>query len=278
MKLKKVTVLILIMTLLCTLFSSCSAFEDNIPLTEEESDAVAEYMAYLFLKNTASYDKALVTPTPTPTPRPTLPSASKNEQETEESVVSATPAADSNNSTATDSDNDKASGEENNEASPVPTPTEIPDPMSKATTEFSKLFNMEEVEITFLGSKNLDSFEGSSYDFENSKNGSGATDISASSGKTLLFASFELKNTSDKPVVVNLLEQDITFMLDINLGKIYKPLSTVLENDLAFLVCEIKPGEAKQAVLVFETEKDLEINTAHFMAMKGDDTAIIKVK
>ena len=74
-------------------------------------------------------------------------------------------------------------------------------------------------------------------------------------GNELLVVSFEIKNMTDGDQLFDMHNMDVGYQLDINVGKIYKPLLTLLDNDLQFVNNTVKGQEKKNTVLVFEVPK-----------------------
>jgi len=93
-----------------------------------------------------------------------------------------------------------------------------------------------------------------------------------------LVASFLAKNISDKEKTLNLSNSKVLYQLDINVGTVYKPLLTLLENDLQYIDITIGAGKNKTVLLVFEVSKDIDISNINLIASKDDRTEIIEFK
>ena len=98
------------------------------------------------------------------------------------------------------------------------------------------------------------------------------TDFSLSprQGYQLLVAIFNIKN--------NLIKSGITYKLDVNAGTVYKPLLTLLKNDLQYIDLDLGSGKSKSVLLIFEVSKDAGISNINLMAEKADKTVNIKLK
>jgi hypothetical protein len=61
-------------------------------------------------------------------------------------------------------------------------------------------------------------------------------------------------------------------------GTVYKPLLTLLENDLQYIDITIEAGKTETVLLVFEVSKDVEISEINLIALKDERTEIIEIK
>lgn len=97
-------------------------------------------------------------------------------------------------------------------------------------------------------------------------------------GQDLLVISFKLTNETNKEISVKLQNSKIQYQLDINTKNMYKPLFTILDNDLCLLNTTIEAKGNATAIVVFRIKKDLNIENANLIISKDTKTAIIKLK
>ncbi|MFT4143650.1 MAG: hypothetical protein QM644_04285 [Mobilitalea sp.] len=102
--------------------------------------------------------------------------------------------------------------------------------------------------------------------------------LSPRQGYQLLVATFSIKNTLKETENINLIKSGITYKLDVNTGTVYKPLLTLLKNDLQYIDLDIGSGKSKSVLLIFEVSKDADISNINLKAVKADKTVNIKLK
>jgi hypothetical protein len=217
-------------------------------LTEEKSDAIAEYMAGLILKYDRNYNQEMFStaeltsknsgntvtqaPTQVPTPTPTLaPSQFPSQGDT----------------TAEVSDKDNSS-----------------------VTDYSML--------DVLKKKNFD-INYKSYRLTNTYPDD--TDkayfvLEPRNGYQLMVVTFTTKNLSKSSKTLNLSKDNFSYKLKIN-ETVYKPLLTLLENDLQYIDEKIGSGKTKKALLIFEISKDDKVTNGKLEVSKGKKTGSIVI-
>lgn len=97
-------------------------------------------------------------------------------------------------------------------------------------------------------------------------------------GYQLLVVNFEIKNISDTNKIIDLSKVKIQYQLDINVGTIYKPQLALLENNMQYINLEIKAGEKAPAVLIFEVTKDIDMSDINLIVSRDEKTEIIDIK
>lgn len=102
--------------------------------------------------------------------------------------------------------------------------------------------------------------------------------LSPRQGYQLLVATFNIKNTLKETENINLIKSGITYKLDVNTGTVYKPLLTLLKNDLQYIDLDLGSGNSKSVLLIFEVSKDAGISDINLKAEKADKTVNIKLK
>jgi hypothetical protein len=93
-----------------------------------------------------------------------------------------------------------------------------------------------------------------------------------------LVASFTATNKKKSKNTLNLSKEEVLYQLDINVGTVYKPQFTLLENDLQYIDLAFKGGESKTVLLVFEISKEADISNINLIISKEDRSEIIEIK
>ena len=213
-------------------------------VTEEQDDAVAEYMAGLLLNNDEDYDQELIPM---------------------EEISADNPAADNTAS-------------EENKITPTVAPdaTNEDNPSNSDSTDNQKEYTISEV----IGTENFD-IQYKDYKLTETypeDPESAYFSLNSRPGYQLLVVIFSVKNKADKDEAFDLSKSGVEYQLDINVGTIYKPQFTLLENDLRYIDVTIKGGDTIEAYLVFEVSKDLEISNINLLVSKDSRSEIVEIK
>jgi len=209
-------------------------------ITDQQSDATSEYMAGLLLNYDEEYEQDLI---------------SKNQILAEETAK-----------------------EKEDAASPSPT---ISPKITSNSTEDQGAANQENYTLTeVIGEKNFE-IEYTGYIVtatypEDSE--SAYFSLSAYGGNQLLVASFNVKNKSKKEKTLNLSKAEILYQLDINVGSVYKPSLTLLENDLQYIDVTIAGEKSETVLLIFEVSKKAEMSDINLLITKDGKSEIIEIK
>lgn len=102
--------------------------------------------------------------------------------------------------------------------------------------------------------------------------------MNAREGYQLMVVNFRIKNSTQNAHKVNLLKDEIQYQLDINTGTVYKPLMTLLVDDLQFMNTKIGAKQTENAHLVFEVPTDTKISDANLFVIKDDKVSILTMK
>ena len=229
--------LIVVLLLMTTLTGCIQKYE----YSEEQTDATAEYIAGLMLKNDKEYKASLL---------PMEGLIVKNETPAPE-VITPTPVGSTNT----------GSGQSNNQPTPTVTPLD---------------YTLTEV----IGEKGFE-FEYKDYIITESypEDASNAYfSITPRDGYQLIVLNFNLKNTLNKDNRLNLTKAEIEYQLDVNLGTIYVPPFALLENNLKLIDITLKAQEEKSMVLIFEIKKDTTLNDINLMVSRDNRSEIIEIK
>lgn len=253
-------ILLFIVVLCGIMLTGCTQL---VELTDQESDMLAEYMAGVVLKSDTDYEDALIYPEETEeVPEATIDGA-KAILETTDSIETTT-----SNET---SDVIETSIDEN--TATLEYATAVKPEQNQETAEFLNL--TEEVgngkfSITYSNYSFYDSYP-------NDKNNNYFT-LEASANRKLLMVSFDIKNLSNKTQSLNLIEANINYQLDCNTGTIYKPMMTLLINDIQYINLDVAAGKTRKAVIVFDVLKDVDISNINLNISNQDKTTNIKIK
>lgn len=246
---KRISVLILILAMTAALVG-CD--ESHIALTQEESDAIAQYSAYLMLKydqnktfsrKLLDYDDytelvselsdegqadipvpaseatpvaAEVTPTPEPTDVPQQSDVTPviTDTVTPEVTPEATPA----------------------QELPTPVPEDVYDTIGECYDN--------KLEVQFIQSNMCDSYRSDLEYFS----------ITPPEGQKLLVVDFKLINTSSTDITFKSSDYNTVYRLYLGDKRYKEPRLTLIANDLMLLNTTIKSGESTNAVLIYFVE------------------------
>lgn len=203
------------------LLSGCTSV---IELSDDENRAIAEYSAELLLKYSIRYNSKYF----------------EGEQELEESLYTEedTEAVTELTTTEPEETTDTAAVE--------------PDADTEQTvdyeTDIAKVIGLADCSVLFSNYQILDRYPSEEQD--------GAY-VEAPSGMKLLVVSFDVKNLSEEPVDVNLLNMDVDYRIIMNQSRSAKSMLTILMNDLSTYEATLAPGVKESAVLVFQISDEL---------------------
>jgi hypothetical protein len=212
-------------------------------LTEEQTEATAEYMAGLLLRYDNNYKPSLIS-------KEELYAQEDDASEEFEDITTPTPTA---------SPIEESSDDVNNE-----------EEKTQKDYTLTEVIGVKNIEIQYSG------YQICEYYPEDSSNS--YFSLTPREGYQLLVTSFQAKNNSKKDKAFNLSETNVLYQLDINVGTVYKPLLTLLENDLQYIDITIKAGKTETVLLVFEVSKDVDISEINLIALKDERTEIIEIK
>ncbi|HWT76094.1 MAG TPA: hypothetical protein VN258_15440 [Mobilitalea sp.] len=247
--------IILILILSLTLTGCMKAYK----YTDEQSDAVAEYMAGVLLENDKNYDQALIPMEDTSIKTSTDGSSTEGssiEGSSTEGTSTDGSSSDGSASTSGTSDTNGDSAEASGETQKDYTLTQV--------------IGQSGFAIQCKGYQLVDAYP------EDSE--SANFSLSPEKGYQLLVASFIVKNTSDAKKEINLIKSGVTYQLDVNTGTVYKPLLTLLENDLQYLDLTIGAGKSQKVLLIFEVEKGANVANVNLIVKKDNKSTTITLK
>lgn len=237
MKTYRKAVLVAVTMFACMCLTGCAT--SIVELNEEETKAVARYMADTLLQHDTNYKKAeLIYKEP-------------EQQETEEPVVTEAPV-----SAATPTPEPEASA--SNDA--IVKADTVTDSSGEEDTiiEWDRFFTTDKWKITY-----------SSYNtYKTYPEKSDLYAINAKEGNELLVLFFDIENLTDKKVKVNLINSKLKYKLHIGNDE-YEPQIAVLENGgLMYLRTSIPAGKTGKTELVFEVPEGIELTDMRLDVIK----------
>lgn len=236
--------LVIIIVVLSVILTGCMK---EYPLTDAQTDIVAEYMAGRLLENDKKYSPSLISykeildyenipseEEPKPTQIPEL-----------------------------DVDEDNNDINNTDEDSSMDTSDDINYTLSEVVGDPS-------FDIQYTGYM-------LAYTYPDSES-SLVFSLDARKGYQLLIANFSIENLTDSNRDIDLMNAQIQYHLDINVGTVYKPLLALLENDMQYIDVNVKAGEKIPAVLIFEVSKDIDISDINLIISRDNKSEIIDIK
>jgi hypothetical protein len=214
--------------------------------TDEQSDAIAEYMAGHLLDSDKDYDQKLI-------PEDELLGDNSNE--------------------SVDNGSDNNSGEVTiTPVTPNPSDAAPSDSAVEGTDNAGVLYTLTEV-IDSAGFQ----IEYSSYKLTNQYKSQYFV-LNPRDGCQLLVMSFSIKNVADEKQVLNLTKAGIEYKISDKSDTKYKPLLTLLENDLQYIKMEFGGGKSKKGVLIFDIPNDSEIAGMKLTATNQEKQSEVVIK
>jgi hypothetical protein len=210
-------------------------------VTEKQNDATAEYMAGLLLKYDEDYEQDL-----------------PSQNEIMEDEVALEEVDTTGLSTTLSPTKDTATNAEGKEED------------AKKDYTLTEVIGAENFEIEYTGYKVAESYPEDAQ--------SAYFSITPRDENHLIVASFLVKNKSNKEKKLNLSKAKIQYQLDINVGTVYKPSLTLLENDLQYIDIKIPGGKAEPVLLIFEVSKGTDMSDINLMVSNDNKTEIVKIK
>lgn len=102
--------------------------------------------------------------------------------------------------------------------------------------------------------------------------------IDPSKDNQLLIAYFNITNLTKKSQNLNLAGSNIQYQLRVGEGKNYNPLMTLLINDIQYINLDFAVKETKEAVILYEIPKDINLSKVEMIVNKNANTSNVKMK
>lgn len=243
----------LYVVLICVLGVSFTGCIKDYPLSETQSDTVAEYMASRILDNDKGYSPTLLSyqdafategeffedmPEPTGIPEPTM-----------------IPEPTGIPGSSIDDDKEGAS------SSDLPAHTYY---------TLTDVIGEEGFDIQYTSYKLVDTYPEDESNLVFS--------LDPREGYQLLVVNFTIENKADGDKTIDLSKAGIQYQLDINVGTVYKPQLALLENNLQYINLNVKAEDKIQAVLIFEVSRDIDISKINLFVSRDTRTKIMEIK
>jgi type II secretory pathway pseudopilin PulG len=222
---KKKISLILVLGILIVSLTGCLG--STYPLTDKESDEIAEYVAGVLLKNAcSSYKEALATPTPTQAPSVT-------------SVTSTEASDNAGTQTVTQADTEKNTSSQKTSSAQTTV---------AETATLSEVIGIDGLNVSVDSYSILDSY---------SNNENGEYVLYPADGDKLLIVKCTLKNTTDKDLDFSISKMFVSFVLKKNGKQCGTLLITAFDSDMQFIKTVLSAGKSIKAELFYEiTDKE----------------------
>lgn len=222
-------------------------------LSEQQNDAIAEYVADNLLKNDENYTSTVKL---------------NNDFETAEPV--ATPYIEPT-SAATPMESETPAGDNITNLTSTQVPLSSGEPETSAKPEKTYVSLSNAINLSGVSVKTGDYKCGSEINTNDSN-------ISASKGNKLLVFNFKLKNNSSAKKKIDMTKKNISYQLSINGKKMNSPLLTIAGEDIHFIKKNIAPGKSIKAILVFEIPSNTKLKDVVLEVTNKDATAQVKIK
>ena len=132
-------------------------------------------------------------------------------------------------------------------------PTSTPEPSDITTDNPAVVLGVSGIGMEIKG-----------YEIHNSYDSGDYFTLEPDEGKILLMVNISLINQSSADKQLSLTADMVNYEVEINDKDTYNPLLTVLDNDMLYYDKNIAAGESGQAVLVFQVDKNTDINKVAF--------------
>ena len=231
----------LLIIFICVLGVILTGCMKEYPLTETQTDIVAEYMAGRLLEEDKKYSPSLISYQEIIDDEEIPP---VNESEPEPTILP-----------ETTEDNEK-------DTSSAVVPGDI-------QYTLSEVIGDQSFDIQYTGYKLAETYP------EDESNLVFSVDPRV--GYQLLVANFIIENITDIDRAIDLSKIQIQYQLDINVGTIYKPQFALLENNMQYINLNVKAGAKIPAVLIFEVTKDIEMKDINLIVSRDTRTEIIEI-
>lgn len=261
------------------------------PLSDTETDAAAEYMAGILLKNNKDYSLDLVsyedsskTETVQTKAAETGITGKENAETSENKLEKSVNAElsgdiesesgkgdngkniieDKNDKTydVTNDSSDKSSASSNNDGSGENNEGNI-------GYDLSEIMEKQGFDIRYTGYR----FAKTLPEGEISR----VFSVDSKEGYKFLVIDFSVKNITDSNRTFDMSKSNVVYRLDAA-GDSYKPQTVLLENNLIFINMDIKAGEEISAILVFEIPENMDIAETDLSFYNEEKTATIKLR
>ncbi|MBR4344815.1 MAG: DUF4352 domain-containing protein [Lachnospiraceae bacterium] len=225
--------LIICVFMVISMLTACSS--NNIPLTDKESDAIAQYCAHLILKydkNKTQNRKLLDVKELQDIYKEKKAEEEKSQEVGTATVIPTKPADEGGVSPTPTPKDDKA------ETTKAPAPTE--QEQKDTVKSLTKLYSLSHFTIDYISYGLSDVYSENEY-----------SSFSAKEGEKILAVELKITNNSSEKKKFISSEYPINYTLYCDNGDIIVPSVSMLSNDIQFLDDSIDPGKSFNAVVLF---------------------------
>lgn len=219
----------------------------TLNVTSEQGDILAEYIADLVLKYDKYYNQELIY---------------DDTEAAKESNIDLTEESSDNNENIV-SDNDKNTEDADNSAAQEEVPSQQP-------KNLNQVMNLKYFDVKYSKYGLYDSFP------KDSKNTYFVLETRA--GKKLLVVELKIKNKTAASKRFDMMSKDFNYELDINSENTYRPIMTLLVNDMQYIDITVSGGKTEVGYLVFEVPKSVKLKNASLIVTNKEGQAIIALK
>ena len=233
------------------------------PLSEEETNMVAEYIAMLMLKYDDDYESKLTS---------TIEIKDNPSLADEEFTDLADEIGGENKEDEKTPDDQTNSGDNQSSAGEQSQGVRIPpkDWESGESTDINAILGNDSFTVRYKGAEEYQSYPDNKTD--------NYFTLEATEGKKLVVVSFSIVNVSGAEAKYSMMDQDIYYRLDIKGESFIKPSMTLLTNDIQYIDVTLENKKATEAVAVFSVDKDVDLREANILVYTDKLTAIQKLR
>lgn len=227
-------------------------------VSDQNYNAMADYMASMILKYDRTYEEKLINPA-------IIAKASSVAEENLNLNVGET-----KEGTEVSSDQTSAT-DVTDKTENVNRSTEVKEDDNKVEKfyDLTELLELKNLDIQYKNYKLYDSFpEEKDDEYFN---------LEAGKNNKLCVVQFNIKNKTTKNQKFNLLNKEIEYQLDVD-SNTYTPLLTLLINDLQFIDISINGEKSEIGYLVFEVPNDIKLDNGNLLVSKDSLKSSIALK
>nr|WP_308742551.1 hypothetical protein [uncultured Anaerocolumna sp.] len=231
----------------------------TVDMTGQESNMIAESMAGILLKYDKTYEGDLIYQESKDL-RAEIESKEKKSKDLEVTTLTTGGQKANKGKNKSNSDDMVTSGKK----------------AGKTSGKTGKSYNLNET----IGNKD---FKVSFQKYETSKSYHGnisnqAFSIDASDKNQLLIAYFDITNLTKTSQNFNLINSGLEYHLQVDKETTYKPLITLLVNDIQYINLDFAAKETKEAVILFEIPKDIDLSNVEMIVSNKDNSLNVNMK
>ena len=243
--------------LAATMLTGCGGAE----LTDEQSAMVAQYAAGLLLKYDKNYSDRLLNDEEIAAAEEAERIAAQKAAELEkirEEMQNAASAENTKNNESSESNGTGTKGQ-SQEA-------------EEAKVSMNEILQISGFDIQYKGYELLDTYPPAN---EDEKTDDVYFSLSASPERKLLTLRFNITNTSTETSKISLVDKEMLCKLVMPDGSKKNAMMTMLLNDLAFYEEEVKAGESKEAVVIFEINPETNLEKFDLSVVIGENAYMV---